>query len=215
MLVFCEAHHARWPLFLPGLRCCASWCVTHCCKLATATAFGAASLLAVLYTLSRCAQHHECSCNSTAGSVAKDDERHLGGLQNSPSQPHPALPSCPLHCKGQITAWRAHTSLLAGSSAGGLGHTSTVWGVAFNASGSHMVSCSDDCTLKVGTFLLPSLLLMSGWDAVNRRCLLLCVLVWWPVECRLTKASILVPADSRALPAGEQALSSLPRSLML
>ena len=30
-----------------------------------------------------------------------------------------------------------------------MGHTSTVWAVAFNASGSRMVSCSDDASLKV------------------------------------------------------------------
>ena len=31
----------------------------------------------------------------------------------------------------------------------GLGHSSTVWGVAFSRDGSHMVSCSDDQTLRV------------------------------------------------------------------
>lgn len=31
----------------------------------------------------------------------------------------------------------------------GLGHSSTVWEVAFDASGQKMVSCSDDCTLKI------------------------------------------------------------------
>lgn len=31
----------------------------------------------------------------------------------------------------------------------GLGHSSTVWGVAFDASGQRMVSCSDDLTLKI------------------------------------------------------------------
>ena len=31
----------------------------------------------------------------------------------------------------------------------GLGHSSTVWGVAFDASGQRMVSCSDDQTLKI------------------------------------------------------------------
>ena len=31
----------------------------------------------------------------------------------------------------------------------GLGHSSTVWGVAFSRDGSQMVSCSDDQTLRV------------------------------------------------------------------
>ena len=31
----------------------------------------------------------------------------------------------------------------------GLGHSSTVWGIAFNKDGSQMVSCSDDHTLRV------------------------------------------------------------------
>ena len=31
----------------------------------------------------------------------------------------------------------------------GLGHSSTVWGVSFDASGQRMVSCSDDLTLKI------------------------------------------------------------------
>lgn len=31
----------------------------------------------------------------------------------------------------------------------GLGHSSTVWGVAFDPSGQRMVSCSDDLTLKI------------------------------------------------------------------
>ena len=30
-----------------------------------------------------------------------------------------------------------------------LGHTSTVWGVAFNSDGSRMVSCSDDLSLHI------------------------------------------------------------------
>lgn len=31
----------------------------------------------------------------------------------------------------------------------GIGHTSTVWGLSFEESGERMVSCSDDCTLRV------------------------------------------------------------------
>ncbi|MEX7539442.1 hypothetical protein SGI37_20710, partial [Providencia rettgeri] len=31
------------------------------------------------------------------------------------------------------------------------GHTSTVWSLAFNASGDKMVSCSDDLTVKIWT----------------------------------------------------------------
>ena len=31
----------------------------------------------------------------------------------------------------------------------GLGHSSTVWALAFNPSGSKMVSCSDDTSLKI------------------------------------------------------------------
>lgn len=42
------------------------------------------------------------------------------------------------------------TMMLVGCRAGpGLGHESTVWGMAFEESGERMVSCSDDCTLRV------------------------------------------------------------------
>ena len=33
----------------------------------------------------------------------------------------------------------------------GIGHTSTVWGLAFSADGERMVSCSADCTLHIWT----------------------------------------------------------------
>ena len=49
-----------------------------------------------------------------------------------------------------------HQSFLINMCTGpGLGHTSTVWGAAFEAGGKRMVSCSDDCTLKVHQEIHP------------------------------------------------------------
>ncbi len=39
--------------------------------------------------------------------------------------------------------------LVLGGAGPGIGHESTVWGVAFERSGARAVSCSDDCTLRV------------------------------------------------------------------
>ena len=43
-------------------------------------------------------------------------------------------------------------ALLAGP---GLGHSSTVWDIAFNAAGTRMVSCSDDLTLRIWNCTAP------------------------------------------------------------
>ena len=52
-------------------------------------------------------------------------------------QLHTALMT--LHCRGCSPA----------TAGAGVGHSSTVWEVAFDAAGQSMVSCSDDATLKV------------------------------------------------------------------
>ena len=97
------------------------------------------------------------SCNRRAWHSLHED--HLGSIRFSSVQDvkmvawHPkgeVLVSCSYDDSIKVWVdsdgeWEC-AQTLAGP---GLGHSSTVWGIAFNKDGNQMVSCSDDQTLRV------------------------------------------------------------------